>query len=82
MILRILNGCAFGADACTAGFRESGLSQVIGDGLSGLLNASQFEATLVICFVVAFLTEATSNSATTSIMMPILAGKSHLISSW
>ena len=72
-----LNLCAFGICVYTAGFRDSGLSQVIGDGLSGLQNASQFEATLVICVVVAFLTEATSNSATTSIMMPILAGESH-----
>ena len=64
----------FGAGLCIAkAFVASGLSETLGAYLSlvSLWPALLMMAT--ICFAVTFLTEATSNTATTTLLMPILA---------
>ncbi|MCZ6641368.1 MAG: SLC13 family permease [Gammaproteobacteria bacterium] len=63
----------FGAGiAIAAAFTASGLSQTIGSLLSGLATLHLLLLMLSICLVVTFLTEATSNTATTTLLMPIL----------
>lgn len=64
----------FGAGIAIAeAFTESGLSQTIGNLLSGLATLHVFVIMLSICLAVTFLTETTSNTATTTLLMPILA---------
>jgi len=63
-----------GGMAIGMGFKESGLSQVIGQLLSGALAWNVLAVIAVVCLTVTFLTELTSNTATTSILLPILAG--------
>ena len=64
----------FGAGIAIArAFETSGLSGAIGDGLSALAIWPTFAILIVICLAVTFLTEATSNTATTTLLMPILA---------
>ncbi len=63
----------FGAGiAIATAFTASGLSQTIGTLLSGLAALHVLLLMLSICLVVTFLTEATSNTATTTLLMPIL----------
>jgi sodium-dependent dicarboxylate transporter 2/3/5 len=54
-------------------FTESGLSALLGDGLSGLSGLPILVMIGGICLVVTFLTELTSNTATTTLLMPVLA---------
>jgi sodium-dependent dicarboxylate transporter 2/3/5 len=62
-----------GAGLCLGeAFKESGLSASIAHGLSGLENLPSIFLLLGICLLVTFLTEITSNTATTSLLMPIL----------
>jgi sodium-dependent dicarboxylate transporter 2/3/5 len=64
----------FGAGlTIAAAFTSSGLSQIIGDALTGLAVLPVFAIMLAICFAVTFLTETTSNTATTTLLLPILA---------
>jgi sodium-dependent dicarboxylate transporter 2/3/5 len=64
----------FGAGITIAtAFTASGLSQTIGDALSGLSTLPILLVMLVVCLAVTFLTETTSNTATTTLLMPILA---------
>lgn len=64
----------FGAGIAIAGaFGASGLSNLIGEALSTLSTLDLWLLMLTICLVVTFLTEATSNTATTTLLMPILA---------
>jgi sodium-dependent dicarboxylate transporter 2/3/5 len=64
----------FGAGITIAtAFTASGLSQTIGDTLSGLSTLPVLVVMLVVCLAVTFLTETTSNTATTTLLMPILA---------
>jgi len=64
----------FGAGISIASaFGASGLSQSIGESLSGLASLHVLVIMLGICLTVTFLTEATSNTATTTLLMPILA---------
>ncbi len=64
----------FGAGIAIAeAFTQSGLSQTIGAALSGLATLHVFVIILGICLAVTFLTETTSNTATTTLLMPILA---------
>jgi sodium-dependent dicarboxylate transporter 2/3/5 len=63
-----------GGFALASGFKESGLSMWIGDQLNWV---SHFNPILVIFFIsllMTFLTEITSNTATTQMILPILAG--------
>jgi sodium-dependent dicarboxylate transporter 2/3/5 len=64
----------FGAGlTIAAAFTASGLSQTIGALLSGLAALHVLLIMLTICLTVTFLTETTSNTATTTLLMPILA---------
>jgi len=62
-----------GGFALAAGFQESGLAQWIGERLSFLGGMSTLMMIFCICLLVTFLTEVTSNTATTTMMMPVLA---------
>ncbi|KAL4223442.1 hypothetical protein ACF0H5_016913 [Mactra antiquata] len=52
---------------------ESGLSEWVGDKLSVLDYLSPWVLNLALCYIVAAMTEVTSNVATCTLMMPILA---------
>jgi solute carrier family 13 (sodium-dependent dicarboxylate transporter), member 2/3/5 len=62
-----------GGIAIASAFSASGLSSAIGEALGVLTSWHTLLLMLAICFAVTFLTEATSNTATTSLLMPILA---------
>lgn len=62
-----------GGIAIAKAFAASGLSALIGSLLSPVATAPILVSTLMICLVVTFLTEITSNTATTTLLMPILA---------
>jgi len=62
-----------GGFALATGFGESGLSQHIGEGFQSLGDVPTLILILVICLSVTFLTELTSNVATLSMLLPILA---------
>jgi sodium-dependent dicarboxylate transporter 2/3/5 len=70
-----------GGFALAAGFEESGLSIWIGDRLAGLSQFPAMGMVAGICGSLTFLTELTSNTATTQIVLPILgslAGAIHV----
>jgi sodium-dependent dicarboxylate transporter 2/3/5 len=62
-----------GGIALASGFEESGLSKSMGAGLSILEGTPEPVLIFAICLGVTFLTEVTSNTATTALLMPILA---------
>ncbi len=63
-----------GGFALATGFKVSGLSQWFGEQLAGVASFHPIVIILVICLVITFLTELTSNTATTEMVLPILAG--------
>jgi sodium-dependent dicarboxylate transporter 2/3/5 len=64
----------FGAGLTIAtAFKSSGLSESIGSTVAQISMWHPLGIILTICIVVTFLTETTSNTATTSLLMPILA---------
>lgn len=62
-----------GGIAIAKAFTASGLSVALGEALSGLGVLHIVLILAVICLAITFLTELTSNTATTTLMMPILA---------
>ncbi len=54
-------------------FKASGLSATLGESLAGLCDLPPALLILSICLGVTFLTEVTTNTATTNLLMPILA---------
>jgi sodium-dependent dicarboxylate transporter 2/3/5 len=62
-----------GGIAIAKGFVASGLSQILGDWFSSLANLPIIVMILTICLVVTYLTEIISNTATATLLMPILA---------
>jgi sodium-dependent dicarboxylate transporter 2/3/5 len=62
-----------GGFALAAGFRSSGLSRWMGDQLAGLRGLDPYLVMIIVCVVLTFLTELTSNTATTEMVLPILA---------
>ena len=62
-----------GGFALAKGFQVTGLSTLIGNKFSGLAGMSPILMILIICFGLTFLTELTSNTATTEMILPILA---------
>ena len=62
-----------GGIALAKAFVASGLSAYLGDWLSGIAGWPIVLMIAVICLSITFLTEMTSNTATTALMMPILA---------
>lgn len=62
-----------GGIAIAKGFSASGLSSMLGEWLTSLSNLTPILMILTICLVVTYLTEITSNTATATLLMPILA---------
>ncbi|MGB0936963.1 MAG: SLC13 family permease [Colwellia sp.] len=62
-----------GGIALAKGFVASGLSALLGEWLTSLANLPALAMILTICLVVTYLTEITSNTATATLLMPILA---------
>jgi len=65
-----------GGFALATGFIESGLSEWFGNQLSWITGIHPILIIAFIAFMMTFLTELTSNTATTEMMLPILAGLS------
>ena len=65
-----------GGFALATAFSSSGLSEYIGNNLRGLSAIPTFILVLIICAIINFLTELTSNTATTQMILPILASVS------
>ncbi|MEM1110894.1 MAG: SLC13 family permease [Pseudomonadota bacterium] len=64
----------FSGGICLAkGFVASGLSDLLGAWLAGMTSAGPALLIVVICLTVTFMTEATSNTASTTLLMPVLA---------
>ncbi len=63
-----------GGFALAIGFKDSGLSAWFGDSLTFLTGVHPFVVILLVSFIMVMLTELTSNTATTQILLPILAG--------
>jgi sodium-dependent dicarboxylate transporter 2/3/5 len=63
-----------GGLAIAAGFGETGLAAWIGERLGVLEGVSMILILLTVVAMTVFLTELTSNTATTAMLMPILAG--------
>lgn len=62
-----------GGFALAKGFQVTGLSTLIGNKFAGLAGMSPIVMIIIICFGLTFLTELTSNTATTEMILPILA---------
>ncbi|GAB6904322.1 Sodium-dependent dicarboxylate transporter SdcS [Desulfosarcina cetonica] len=62
-----------GGFAMAKGFQVTGLSALIGEKFSGLQGMHPIIMIMIICFGLTFLTEVTSNTATTQMILPILA---------
>jgi sodium-dependent dicarboxylate transporter 2/3/5 len=54
-------------------FVQSGLADIIAGELGGLVNLPKWLLLISMCLAVTFLTEVTSNTATASLLMPLLA---------
>ena len=64
----------FSSGVCLASaFQQSGLSELLGSSIGGLSGLPVLMLVLLICLSVTFLTELTSNTATATLLMPILA---------
>jgi sodium-dependent dicarboxylate transporter 2/3/5 len=62
-----------GGFALAKGFQETGLSDFVGARFSGLSQVSPLVVILMVCFTITFLTELTSNTTTTEMILPVLA---------
>jgi len=62
-----------GGIAIAKAFMASGLSAAMGQLLSGMAAWPLAATTLLLCLSVTFVTEVTSNTATTTLLMPVLA---------
>jgi sodium-dependent dicarboxylate transporter 2/3/5 len=62
-----------GGFALAAGFQRTGLAEIIGNQFEVLAALPTFVTLLLVCSVITFLTELTSNTATTEMILPILA---------
>lgn len=63
-----------GGFALASGFKASGLSMWFGEQLSFAADFPPILVIATVCFMLTFLTELTSNTATTEMFLPILAG--------
>lgn len=62
-----------GGLAIASAFTTTGISEALGNMLGGLSALHPFLIVLIVCLVVTFLTEVTSNTATSTMLMPVLA---------
>ncbi|MDB4835374.1 SLC13 family permease, partial [Cyclobacteriaceae bacterium] len=70
-----------GGFALATGFKDTGLSHYIGEELKALEDYSPFSLSLIVTTTMTFLTEFTSNTATTEMLLPIiidLSGSIHI----
>ncbi|MGJ8662901.1 MAG: SLC13 family permease [Marinicella sp.] len=65
-----------GGMVIAAAFKNTGLSGLLAEQLMFLKDVHLFVLILIICLTITFLTEITSNTATTAILMPILMSAS------
>ncbi|MBC8319621.1 MAG: SLC13/DASS family transporter [Bacteroidetes bacterium] len=65
-----------GGFALASAFKESGLSMWVGEQLASVGNVHPIIIIAVIAVTMTFLTELTSNTATTEMLLPVLAGMS------
>jgi len=64
----------FSGGICLAtGFVSSGLSELLGAWLAGAAGLPPYLLIVMICLAVTFMTETTSNTASTTLLMPVLA---------
>ncbi|MCP4467542.1 MAG: SLC13/DASS family transporter [Halieaceae bacterium] len=64
----------FSGGICLAkGFVSSGISDVMGQGLAAMISMPVYLLMVTICIAVTLMTETTSNTASTALLMPILA---------
>ena len=70
---RLFGEFAGGGFALSDATAASGLSDWIGEQLSGLASLPPFVTMLIICIITALITEVASNTATANILLPILA---------
>jgi sodium-dependent dicarboxylate transporter 2/3/5 len=68
-----------GGFALAAGIKDTGLSLWIGNHLSGLGTLHPLIVVAIVCTVLTFLTEVTSNTATATVFVPILASNADAI---
>ncbi len=76
LILRLPWGIVLlfgGGFALAKGFQSTGLSTLIGQEFAGLSGVPVLLMIIILCLMVTFLTELTSNTATTEMLLPILA---------
>lgn len=62
-----------GGIAIASAFVETGLADIIAGNLSAIAELPPWLLVLCVCLVVTFMTEVTSNTATSSLLMPLLA---------
>ncbi len=62
-----------GGLALAGGFQISGLGQIVGDGFANWQINSETVAVFSVSFVLTFLTEITSNTAITNLILPVIA---------
>ena len=62
-----------GGFALAAGLQQTGLATMIGGQLQALGNLPTFAMIMLVCMIITFLTELTSNTATTEMILPVLA---------
>jgi sodium-dependent dicarboxylate transporter 2/3/5 len=62
-----------GGMALAQAFQVSGLSELMGRALSGMAGLPVWLLMIVLALAVSFLTEVTSNTATSAVLLPILA---------
>ena len=62
-----------GGFALAKGFQTTGLSTVVGEQFAGLAGMPPVVTIASVCFTLTFLTELTSNTATTEMVLPILS---------
>ena len=62
-----------GGFALAAGFQRTGLAQLVGEHFEVLAALPTFAMIVLVCLSLTFLTELTSNTATTEMILPILA---------
>jgi sodium-dependent dicarboxylate transporter 2/3/5 len=62
-----------GGISIASAFVQSGLADIIAQHLGGLMSLPTWLLILSMCLAVTFLTEVTSNTATSSLLMPVLA---------
>ena len=61
-----------GGFALASGFTETGLTSWIGNQLAGLSSLPLWALILLVCLGITFLTELTSNTATSTIILPVI----------